>query len=183
MTQYKTSSIINIGEYPSSNLGLLWAASSDKGLWAVEFGIPKDQFVSRLSRKRKVKVNYNPEKVDHILRQLEEYLSGRRKSFDLVIDWSHMTDFQLAVRKATMGIPYGQTSTYGDIAVQAGKPGAARAVGRVQATNPISLVIPCHRVIGASGNLTGYGGPGGIKIKAWLLAFEKSHASGSLNKM
>ena len=83
-----------------------------------------------------------------------------------------MTSFQLQVLHLTYHIPYGQTSTYKDIAIQVGKPNAARAVGRVEATNPIPLVIPCHRVLGSDGSLHGYGGPGGIKLKAWLLQLE-----------
>ncbi len=85
-----------------------------------------------------------------------------------------MTPFQLQVLHLTTHIPYGQTSTYKDIAIQVGKPNAARAVGRVEATNPIPLVIPCHRVLGSDGSLHGYGGPGGIKLKAWLLQLEQS---------
>jgi O-6-methylguanine DNA methyltransferase len=73
----------------------------------------------------------------------------------------------------TTQIPYGQTSTYKKIAFQLKRPNASRAVGRVEATNPIPLVIPCHRVLGSDGSLHGYGGPGGIKLKAWLLELEK----------
>jgi methylated-DNA-[protein]-cysteine S-methyltransferase len=78
------------------------------------------------------------------------------------------------VLRITSQIPYGETRTYQEIAVQIGKQHAARAVGRVEATNPIPLIIPCHRVLGSDGTLHGYGGPGGIKLKAWLLDLEKS---------
>jgi len=83
-----------------------------------------------------------------------------------------MLPFQLAALKATQSIPYGQTKTYAEIACEIGKPQAARAVGRAEATNPIPLVIPCHRVIGTDGKLHGYGGGKGIETKAWLLALE-----------
>jgi methylated-DNA-[protein]-cysteine S-methyltransferase len=76
----------------------------------------------------------------------------------------------------TVEIPYGQTSTYKVIASLAGNANAARAVGRVEATNPIPIIIPCHRVLGTDGSLHGYGGPGGIKLKAWLLDLERRSA-------
>jgi len=86
-----------------------------------------------------------------------------------------MTPFQLQVLHLTLDIPYGHTSTYKELAKRLGNQFAARAVGRVEATNPIPLVIPCHRVLGSDGSLHGYGGPGGIKLKAWLLELEKTH--------
>jgi methylated-DNA-[protein]-cysteine S-methyltransferase len=89
------------------------------------------------------------------------------------LDLSTRTKFQQQVLTFTSLIPYGRTSTYKDIALQVGKMNAARAVGRVEATNPIPLVIPCHRVLGSDGSLHGYGGPGGIKLKAWLLNLEQ----------
>jgi methylated-DNA-[protein]-cysteine S-methyltransferase len=107
-----------------------------------------------------------------MLTTLSDYLDGKCKQFDMPIDWRGMTDFQVKVRQAVMAIPAGETSTYGQIAVDIGKPGAARAVGRVNATNPIPLVIPCHRIVGADGSMTGYGGVGGVETKQWLLALE-----------
>ena len=83
-----------------------------------------------------------------------------------------MTEFQKKVLKAVCAIPYGETRTYGQIAAQIRFQSASRAVGRANATNPIPLVIPCHRVIGADGNLRGYGAGDGIATKAWLLALE-----------
>ena len=83
----------------------------------------------------------------------------------------------MKVRRAVMGIPYGETSTYGEIAVKIGKPGTARAVGGANAANPIPFVIPCHRLVGADGSLRGYGGVGVIRTKRWLLEMEKSNLS------
>ncbi len=83
-----------------------------------------------------------------------------------------MTAFQQAVRKAVMAVGYGETASYGDIAAAVGNPRAARAVGGVQACNPISFIIPCHRIIGADGSLAGYGGFGGVETKRWLLELE-----------
>ncbi|MGE5222295.1 MAG: methylated-DNA--[protein]-cysteine S-methyltransferase, partial [Omnitrophica WOR_2 bacterium] len=95
-----------------------------------------------------------------------------RRDFDLPVDWNCMQEFQRKALQATFAIPYGKTSPYAEIARQAGKPGAARAAGRAEATNPMPLVIPCHRVIGSDGRLHGYGGPGGITLKAKLIRME-----------
>jgi methylated-DNA-[protein]-cysteine S-methyltransferase len=101
--------------------------------------------------------------------QLEEYFAGERREFELDLAPSG-TPFQLSVWRALCAIPYGETTSYGEIAVAAGQPGAARAVGGANNRNPIPIVIPCHRVIGASGSLTGYGG--GLPRKRQLLALE-----------
>ena len=106
------------------------------------------------------------------LAQMVEYLDGARRDFDLQIDWSVLTPFQQSVLQATFAIPYGQTRTYAQIAQQVGNPRAARAVGRAEATNPMPVVIPCHRVVGTDGKLHGYGAGDGLKTKAWLLEME-----------
>lgn len=102
-------------------------------------------------------------------RQIREYFEGRRRVFALSLDLRG-TDFQKKVWTAVARIPYGQTVSYGEIAHLVGKPKAVRAVGAANGANPISIIIPCHRVIGADGSLTGYGG--GLKNKRWLLAHE-----------
>jgi methylated-DNA-[protein]-cysteine S-methyltransferase len=101
--------------------------------------------------------------------QLEEYWAGRRHTFELVLD-PFGTSFQRAVWTAIAGIPYGATVTYAEIAVAVGRPRAARAVGAATGHNPLSIVVPCHRVVGRDGRLTGYGG--GLDRKRWLLAHE-----------
>lgn len=101
--------------------------------------------------------------------QLREYFGGRRRDFDLPIDASG-TPFQQAVWKALRTIPYGQTRSYAQIARQIGRPSAARAVGAANGRNPVSIIVPCHRVIGAGGQLTGFAG--GLRVKAQLLALE-----------
>ena len=102
-------------------------------------------------------------------RQLQDYFAGRRTSFDLPLDF-HGTDFQKRVWAQLLAIPFGQTRSYGEIARALGNPGASRAVGAANGRNPISIIAPCHRVIGASGKLTGFAG--GLEAKAHLLALE-----------
>lgn len=101
--------------------------------------------------------------------QLGEYFSGQRRQFDLPLG-GQGSAFSRAVWQALLGIPYGQTRTYGQIAAQVGRPRASRAVGRACHLNPLVLVVPCHRVVGADGSLTGYAG--GMAVKAFLLALE-----------
>lgn len=104
------------------------------------------------------------------LRQLDEYFAGTRQEFDLPLT-AEGTAFQKQVWEALRGIPFGVTKTYGQLATQIGNPKAMRAVGLANGQNPISIIVPCHRVIGASGSLTGYGG--GLKAKRWLLDHEQ----------
>ena len=103
-------------------------------------------------------------------KQLKEYMEGRRKEFDLPLNPSG-TEFQKKVWKALMAIPYGTTKSYKDIAIEIGNEKACRAVGMANNRNPIPIFIPCHRVIGADGNLVGYGG--GLDKKTYLLNLER----------
>ncbi len=103
-------------------------------------------------------------------RQLDEYFSGRRRTFSLKLDLRG-TPFQKRVWNELLKIPLGRTATYRDIAAALGNPRSTRAVGGANHRNPVSIVVPCHRVVGAAGGLTGYGG--GIWRKEWLLAHEK----------
>lgn len=102
-------------------------------------------------------------------RQLQEYFAGSRTAFDLPLDF-HGTEFQKRVWAALLTIPFGETRSYGEIARALGKPSAMRAVGAANGRNPISIIAPCHRVIGANGQLTGFAG--GLEAKAHLLALE-----------
>ncbi|MDR2162897.1 MAG: methylated-DNA--[protein]-cysteine S-methyltransferase [Clostridiales Family XIII bacterium] len=104
------------------------------------------------------------------IRQLREYFDGERRDFDLPLELSG-TDFQLSVWNALRGIPYGQTRSYAEIAREVGHPKSFRAVGMANNRNPIAIIIPCHRVIGSDGSLTGFGG--GIETKSWLLELER----------
>ncbi|WP_158883920.1 methylated-DNA--[protein]-cysteine S-methyltransferase [Amycolatopsis anabasis] len=102
-------------------------------------------------------------------RQLDEYFAGRRTEFDLPLTL-HGTEFQRTVWTALLEIPFGETVSYGELADRLGRPTAARAVGLANGKNPISIIVPCHRVVGANGDLTGYGG--GLPRKRYLLDFE-----------
>ncbi|MBE7189184.1 methylated-DNA--[protein]-cysteine S-methyltransferase [Jatrophihabitans endophyticus] len=106
---------------------------------------------------------------DDVRAQLAEYFAGDRLEFDLPLDAAG-TAFQHSVWEALRAIPYGETRTYGQQALAIGLPTAVRAVGAANGRNPISIIVPCHRVIGADGSLTGYGG--GVEAKRWLLGHE-----------
>jgi methylated-DNA-[protein]-cysteine S-methyltransferase len=103
-------------------------------------------------------------------RQLTDYFAGRRRDFDLPLDLSHGTAFQQSVWRALLAIPVGRTTTYGTLGVDLGKPAAVRAVGAAVGRNPISVIVPCHRVLGSDGSLTGYAG--GLERKRALLDLE-----------
>jgi methylated-DNA-[protein]-cysteine S-methyltransferase len=105
--------------------------------------------------------------------QLDEYFAGTRQRFELRLA-PHGSPFQLKVWQALREIPYGETTSYGRTALAIGSPTGARAVGLANGSNPISIVVPCHRVIGTNGSLVGYGG--GLEAKRWLLAHEAKHA-------
>ncbi len=162
-----------IGRLPSSPIGPIWAAVSPAGLLLVEWDMPQADFARKVQRRLPTRVEFDPVYTAEPLRQIADYLSGRRLQFEITLDMAGMSTFQRQVLQLTLVIPYGHTSTYQQVARQAGRPRAARAVGRVEATNPIPLVIPCHRVLGSDGKLHGYGGPGGIQLKAWLLDLEQ----------
>ena len=124
----------------------------------------------------KIPQEYILEETELILKcknQLEEYFAGKRKTFDLPLV-PKGTEFQQKVWKALTEIPYGETRTYGEIAAAVGNPKAARAVGMANNKNPIGIIIPCHRVVGANGKLVGYAG--GMEKKEWLLSLEKNES-------
>jgi methylated-DNA-[protein]-cysteine S-methyltransferase len=104
-----------------------------------------------------------------VAKEIKEYLNGKRKKFNLPLKLFG-TDFQISVWEALLTIPYGETRSYGEIAEQIGNAKACRAVGMANHWNPIAIIVPCHRVIGADGSLTGFGG--GVKLKRQLLELE-----------
>ena len=154
----------------------LWAAAGPEGLLLFDFGISKADFFQDIRRRWPDAAIQTAAEPHPAITQTLEYLSGTRRAFSLEIDERSFSPFQRAVYHAVRQIPYGQTSSYSQVAVQIGKPGAARAVGTANAANPLPIIIACHRLIGADGSLRGYGGAGGINTKTWLLAFERENA-------
>jgi methylated-DNA-[protein]-cysteine S-methyltransferase len=156
-----------------SPVGTLVAAATPRGLATLSYedhhgGV--DAVLDTLAAKLSPRMLEAPGRLDAVRRELDEYFEGRRRDFDLPIDWSLTSPFTRRVLKATSAIPFGQISTYGAVAAQAGNPKASRAAGRSLGANPIPIVVPCHRVIGASGRLTGY--TGGLDRKVALLEIE-----------
>jgi methylated-DNA-[protein]-cysteine S-methyltransferase len=148
-----------------SPVGRLTLVATDNGLAAILW---------ENDRPRRVRLNVEAEDVEHPVlveteRQLEEYFAGRRKHFALKLDVSG-TAFQRRVWNALLTIPFGETRSYAQIAKQIGNPNAVRAVGAANGRNPLSIVAPCHRVVGSTGALTGFAG--GLDVKAHLLEFE-----------
>jgi methylated-DNA-[protein]-cysteine S-methyltransferase len=154
-------------KFMKSPVGRLKLVASDRGLAAILW---EDDSPER------VRLNLEGEDRGHPVlveteRQLTEYFAGRRQTFTVTLDFNG-TGFQKSVWQALLKIPCGQTRSYGDIAKSLGNPKAVRAVGAANGKNPISIIAPCHRVIGSTGRLTGFAG--GLEVKARLLAFERA---------
>ena len=152
-----------------SPVGALLVATTDRGLCRLSFDPDPDRELDRLARfgARVLRV---PRRLDAVRRQLDEYFEGRRTTFELEPDLGLARDFQRLVLRELARVPYAETTTYGALAARVGKPRAARAVGTALNRNPVPIVLPCHRVVGASGSLVGYGG--GLERKRALLALE-----------
>ncbi len=161
-----------IGARPHDRFGAVWAAVSANGLVAVSLWAEREKITNEVEKLTGRPPVYDGDRVTAVLDQLDDYFQGRRRDFTTPIDWSVLTPFQQAALRAVYTIPYGQTRTYADIAAEIGRPQAMRAVGRANATNPMPVIIPCHRLLGRDGKLHGYGGPGGLETKAWLLRLE-----------
>jgi methylated-DNA-[protein]-cysteine S-methyltransferase len=146
-----------------SPIGVLTLAADEDGLCGIEFPPPRASMLVETARAHRNGVLLETRE------QLAEYFAGTRRAFDLPLA-PHGTEFQRAVWAMLPRIPYGETRTYGDIARRIGRPDAVRAVGAANGRNPIPIVLPCHRVIGADGSLTGFGG--GLPTKAFLLRLE-----------
>lgn len=148
-----------------SPVGELFIAATPRGLCRISYEIEgRDEELACVFG---VRVLRTP--LDDVRRELDEYFEGRRREFDLPIDL-RVAPFPEAVLHELARVPYGSTDTYGALARKVGKPKAARAVGTVMNRNPIPIVLPCHRIVGANGSLTGYAG--GLHVKRALLALE-----------
>jgi O-6-methylguanine DNA methyltransferase len=158
-----------------SPIGPLLLAATPKGICSVHFGRFREQEAElrRWSQQHLPGSPWvpQPEAVAHAAKQLDEYFAGRRTAFDLELDL-HGTPFQLKVWNALRRIPYGTTASYKQIGQMIGSEKAARAIGGANNRNPVSIIVPCHRVIGADGSLVGYGG--GLNIKQFLLKRENA---------
>ena len=152
--------------YMDSPIGRLFLAGNEDGLAWIGFPNGKNIYEPEADWEE------NAEPLAAAVRQLTDYFEGNRKQFDLRLSPA-VTPFQGRVLQALQAVPYGETVTYGELARRIGQPKASRAVGMANARNPIPIVIPCHRVIGKSGKLTGYGG--GLDVKQALLDLEQGH--------
>ena len=155
-----------------SPLGALVVAATPKGLVRVSYTEfrGEDDVLEDLARRVSPRVLEAPAKLDPVRRELDEYFEGRRTSFDVPIDWSLTRGFTRGVLQATARIPFGATSSYGQIAARAGSPRASRAAGNALGANPMPVVVPCHRVLRTGGALGGY--TGGLHRKEFLLRLE-----------
>jgi len=161
--------VAHYGVWTHSPVGRLFVAVSEMGLCAISFRSTEQDFVRRLER-RGFRALREREHVEGAKSQLREYFAGRRRRFDVVVDLAGQTEFQRLVLETTAEVPAGQVVSYGDIARRIGKPRATRAVGAVLGQNPVPIVVPCHRVIGSDGRLTGYSGS--LDVKERLLRLE-----------
>jgi methylated-DNA-[protein]-cysteine S-methyltransferase len=151
-------------------IGRLLVAATDAGVCRISYDPEPDREVETLAKLIGKRVLRTAKPIDPARRQLDEYFEQRRHEFDLDLDLRLSAAFSRRVLEELARVPYGETTTYGDLAARAARPRAARAVGTVMNRNPIPIVLPCHRVVGANGSLVGYGG--GLERKEALLRLE-----------
>jgi methylated-DNA-[protein]-cysteine S-methyltransferase len=156
-----------------SPVGTLLLAATPKGLVRLAYidYEDEDQVLESLAERVSPRVLAAPSRLDQSRRELEEYFGGRRQAFDLPLDWQLLSGFGRRVLEATAAIPYGSVSTYKGVATGAGSPRGFRAAGNALGSNPIPIVLPCHRVLHSGGGLGGY--TGGLDRKRTLLAIER----------
>lgn len=156
-----------------SPVGPLWVATGPKGVAGIHFGRdPGDWELRRLVRLFGPGIVPDAKRNDPVYRELDQYFEGQRRSFDVPFDLRGLTPFQERVLRATSRIRYGELSTYAAVAHEAGNDRASRATGAAVGSNPIPIVVPCHRVVASDGTLGGYGG--GLDVKRYLLAIERT---------
>ena len=156
-----------------SPVGTLLLATTSHGLVRVAYQVEDfDLVLSTLSARVSPRILAAPGRLDAVVRQLDEYFAGRRRHFELPLDFALSTGFRQAVQHFLPGIEYGHTASYKEVAERVGNPRAVRAVGTACATNPLPVVVPCHRVLRADGSLGGY--VGGSAAKSALLTLERA---------
>ena len=153
-----------------TQIGPLLLAVTERGLCRISFDPEPDRETETLARTFGVRVLRAPRELDPVRRELDEYFEGRRRDFDLPLDLRGREGFSRDILERLAKVPYGEVTTYKSLAVEAGNPRAARAVGTIMNKNPIPIVLPCHRVVGSNGSLVGYGG--GLERKRLLLDLE-----------
>jgi len=165
------SEIISVSRINKTLVGDIFIAQSSKGICSLEFGrISERRFLKQLAEVLGPKVSFEKRSLPIVEVQLKNYFAGKVTSFSLEVDLRKVTAFQRQVLRQTMRVPYGRTSSYGDIASRIGRPAAYRAVGNAVGANPIPIVIPCHRVIASDGGIGGFSS--GLSNKKKLLALE-----------
>ena len=157
-----------------SPVGPLLVAASERGVCRVAFDPEPEREVERLAHAFGARVLRSPRPLAPVRHQLDDYFERRRRTFELDFDLSPVPPFHRVVLEELARVPYGETATYGALAARLGKPRAARAVGGALNRNPLPIVLPCHRVVGASGRLVGYAG--GLERKRALLELEGAGA-------
>jgi methylated-DNA-[protein]-cysteine S-methyltransferase len=154
-----------------SPVGPLLVAVTDRGLVRVAFSSEgSEEVLAELASRVSPRVLRDPARTDEIRRELDEYFAGQRRRFDVRVDWSLVRGFAQEVLRATARVPFGTTTTYRRMAEAAGSPRASRAAGNALGSNPIPIVVPCHRVLHSGGGLGGYAG--GLERKRTLLTLE-----------
>ncbi|HYY74845.1 MAG TPA: methylated-DNA--[protein]-cysteine S-methyltransferase [Gaiellaceae bacterium] len=151
-------------------IGPLLLAATPEGICRISFDPEPERELDALARAFGVRVLRSPRPLDTARRELDEYFEGARREFDLSVDLRPVPEFQRVVLTELARVPFGSVETYGGLAARIGKPRAARAVGGALNRNPVPIVVPCHRVVGSTGSLVGYGG--GLERKERLLALE-----------
>ena len=149
--------------YLETPIGMIRLVAGDQGLYSIDW-------------EEGAIIDQEPENPYLLLarQELRQYFAGELQTFTIPLDFSRWQGFTAQVYTLLRAIPYGETITYGELARRAGQPGAARAVGGIMARNPLPIILPCHRVIAATGALTGYSGGAGIATKIYLLQHEKA---------
>jgi methylated-DNA-[protein]-cysteine S-methyltransferase len=153
-----------------SPVGELLVATTERGLCRISFDPEPERELDELARLHGTRVLRSARPLDGVRRELDEYFERERTTFDVPVDVTGLATFQQLVLSELARVPYGETATYGGLAAKIGKPRAARAVGGALNRNPIPIVLPCHRVVGAGGKLVGYAG--GLERKRTLLMLE-----------
>jgi len=160
-----------------SPLGKLLVAVTGRGLVRLAYpGEEPEGVLDELAARVSPRILHAPEQTDAVRRELEAYFGGRLHRFTTKIDWSLVHGFATGVLQATARVPFGELSTYREVATEAGSPRAARAAGNALGSNPIPIVVPCHRIVHADGSLGGY--TGGLDRKRFLLALEGAGPAG-----